>query len=317
MMFDAITYTMAKNYANKKFNAIANGINLIGAVDYYANLPLNNEKGDAYIVRYQGTSGSEPDGTEYAWGEYEGTLTWNRIGIHPSYFQKALISGENIKTINGNSLLGDGNLSVVTYQPFPSKWEAATRSTTSQFCATVNADPTAVAGMAYLGELRCSDFASSGVAIINGEAVVEIISGSGTSGKVIHIVLTSGDTRPYRWEYSYWMNGGRTSGWVAFQPKLIPGDNITINDTVISATDTTYEVRAAEAEGTQESLVTTGEKAIWNAKANLSDLENIIDATADSSLAPTADNNSNIIKYVIANESDNITEYNGYLYLLV
>ena len=47
------------------------------------------------------------------------------------------------------------------------------------------------------------------------------------------------------------------------------------------------------------------------------DLKNIIDATNDASLAPTSDNTTGIMIYVIANESDNITEYNGYLYLLV
>ena len=112
--------------------------------------------------------------------------------------QDTLVNQVNIKSVNGNSLLGNGNLDIRTYQAFPSSWSSATRDITDNFCATVDADASAVEGMAYLGELRCSDFGSSGVGIINGEAIVEIFAGSGTSGKTIHITLSSGDTNPYR-----------------------------------------------------------------------------------------------------------------------
>ena len=95
-----------------------------------------------------------------------------------------------------------------TYNPFPNTW--TTTGTIAQFCAAVNADSTAVAGMAYLGELRCSDLPAS---LVNVEAVVEVIDGTGTSGKVIHITITSGNVLPYRWEYTYWNNGTNVSGW--------------------------------------------------------------------------------------------------------
>ena len=164
-----------------------------------------------------------------------GNQTSNELGL-----QDTLVNQENIKSINGNSLLGSGNLDIRTYQPFPSSWSASTSGTTNQFCAMVDSDSTAVEGMAYLGELRCSDFNGSGVGIINGEAIVEIFAGSGVSGKTIHITLSSGDTNPYRWEYTYWASGARTSGWIGFQPKLTAGTNITISGDTISATDTTY-----------------------------------------------------------------------------
>ena len=164
-----------------------------------------------------------------------GNQTSTELGL-----QDTLVNQENIKSINGNSLLGSGNLAIRTYQAFPSSWSSATSDTTDNFCAVVDADSNAVEGMAYLGELRCSDFNTSGVGIINGEAIVEIFAGSGTSGKTIHITLSSGDTNPYRWEYTYWADGLRTSGWIGFQPKLTVGNNIQINNNTISATDTTY-----------------------------------------------------------------------------
>ncbi|MBR5286216.1 MAG: hypothetical protein IKU30_04895, partial [Clostridia bacterium] len=45
----------------------------------------------------------------------------------------------------------------------------------------------------------------------------EVMDGTGTSGKVIHLVLTSGNVSPYRWEYTYWNDGSNVSGWVAFE----------------------------------------------------------------------------------------------------
>lgn len=110
------------------------------------------------------------------------------------YLQKILEEG-------GNS---------TTFKVFNPDW--VTDSTTAAFCDSVNSDPEAVAGMAYLGELTCSDLPFNG----NADAVVEIIDGTGTSGKVIHIVITSGNIAPYRWEYTYWNNGTDVSGWIAY-----------------------------------------------------------------------------------------------------
>ena len=107
------------------------------------------------------------------------------------------------------------NASSATYKTFPTTWN--TTGTTAQFCASVNADASAVAGMAYLGELRCSDLPTG---LVNVEAVVEVIEGTGTSNKVIHLVITSGNVQPYRWEYTYWNNGSNVSGWIAYQTKI-------------------------------------------------------------------------------------------------
>ncbi len=50
------------------------------------------------------------------------------------------------------------------------------------------------------------------------------------------------------------------------QDKLTAGANITISGNTISAKDTTYTSKEAVPQGTELSLVTTGEKADWNAK---------------------------------------------------
>lgn len=52
------------------------------------------------------------------------------------------------------------------------------------------------------------------------------------------------------------------------QDKLTAGTNITISGNTISAKDTTYTSKSAVSGGKDVSLVTTGEKAIWNAKTS-------------------------------------------------
>lgn len=69
-------------------NALSGGVHLKGAVDYYSDLPASPSEGDAYTVRYQGTSGTDPLGIEYAWATYQGTPQWIPIGVDPSVFAK-------------------------------------------------------------------------------------------------------------------------------------------------------------------------------------------------------------------------------------
>lgn len=234
----------------------------------------NVEVGYVYSVKYKGTSPStELSGREYVWGKSGSTNQWipvgpddsmfgtvksvsadiglvvsgdatvnPTIGVHSDYKlptnvewaakQDLLVNQENIKSINGNNILGPGNLNIRTYQIFPVGW--VTDSTTKVFCDSVNADSTATAGMVYLGELTCTDFTTSGINIYNGEVVVEIIEGTGISGKVIHLILTSGNVAPYRWEYTYWNNGINVSGWISFQPKMSAGTGINIVNDVIN-----------------------------------------------------------------------------------
>lgn len=207
------TLVLAKNFAKSYTDAVVatfpRGMAYRGAVDYYSDLPSDAENGDVYTVKYAGSTGEDPLGVEYGWGTYEGTDQWVDLGPDLSRYQPLLVSGENIKTINGNSILGSGNMIIATNYEFPSSWSSYTSGTTKAFCDVVNADATAVEGMSYLGEVTFSDLPFSG----NAEIVVQIMNGTGTSNKVIHLILTSGNVAPYRWEYTYWNNGSNVSGW--------------------------------------------------------------------------------------------------------
>ena len=73
------------------------------------------------------------------------------------------------------------------------------------------------------------------------------------------------------WDGNLWCGKDKTSlnAQVASkQDKLTAGTNITISGSTISAKDTTYTSKSAVSGGTDVSLVTTGEKAIWNAKTS-------------------------------------------------
>lgn len=202
----------AKKYAQDAIAALPNGLVYRGQVNYYSDLPTSGvEVGDCYTVKYAGSSGSVPSGVEYVWGPDGGVNTWIEIGPDMSQYQPLLVSGSNIKSINGASILGSGDMRIATSQEFPQSWP--TTGTTKAFCNAVNADPLAVQGMSFLGEVTWSDFPSG---IANAEVVVQIMSGTGTNNKVIHLVLTSGNVAPYRWEYTYWNNGSNVSGWIAF-----------------------------------------------------------------------------------------------------
>lgn len=55
----------SKQYADLLFAAVERGVVYKGEVDYYNLLPSEAEVGWAYTVKYSGTSGTTPDGSEY------------------------------------------------------------------------------------------------------------------------------------------------------------------------------------------------------------------------------------------------------------
>ena len=119
----------------------------------------------------------------------------------------------------------------LSYSPFPSDWTV--NGTIKEFCDDINADENAIDGMAYVGELNCSDLPTG---LSNVDTKVEIISGSGTSNKVIHVICTSGNVSPYRWEYTYWNSGENLSGWVTFG-----GEAVSLNATSGTLSDVEYQ----------------------------------------------------------------------------
>jgi len=129
-------------------------------------------------------------------------------------------SSQTFKTINGETITGEGDLSITTYQPFPSNWTKTTSSyTTKAFCEQIDADDNATIGMGYFGG---ASFQDKPAGLSNFDVVVEILAGpkqNGVATKAIHLIGTSSNIYPYRWEYTFWSHS-HESGWRGVQPEL-------------------------------------------------------------------------------------------------
>ena len=150
-----------------------------------------------------------------------------------SGLQDELVSGVNIKTMNGNSVLGSGDLVINTTHAFNPSW--VVNSTTATFCDSIVNDPEAEAGMVYLGQLLCNDLPGG---LVQGEAIVEVLTNN-ANGKAIHIMLTSVDTSPYRWEYvRAKVNGSYiTPGWKGYQLEITNSNKLSAD--LVDDTSTT------------------------------------------------------------------------------
>lgn len=106
--------------------------------------------------------------------------------------QDKLISGENIKTINSQSILGEGNISIKTYSPFPDDF--ITDGTLEQVADSMVSSTGAIKGMAYLGQIKgdCLPFDD-----IIAECKVEFMA----DGLAL-LTVSSSDVIPYHWEYN-------------------------------------------------------------------------------------------------------------------
>ena len=144
-------------------------------------------------------------------GDKDTPEVYDKLGWHLDYIEELVQEGGDVelKTINGQDLHGEGDIEIKTYQPFGASWP--TTSTTKAFCDAIDVDELATVGNAYLGDASFSDLPFSG----NGDVEVQIMNGPNNS-KAIHLVLTSGNVAPYRWEYTYWNDGSNVSGWRAF-----------------------------------------------------------------------------------------------------
>lgn len=81
---DILSFVLAKSHAVNAIDAAlvtgGRGMSYRGAVNYLSSLPASPTVGDCYTVKYTGSSGTEPNGAEYVWGEYDGTLQWIELG---------------------------------------------------------------------------------------------------------------------------------------------------------------------------------------------------------------------------------------------
>lgn len=176
--------------------------------------------------------------------------------------QETLVNQTNIKSINGNSLLGSGDLQISGFLPFPAGW--TTNGTTKALCDDIAADSSTVKGSAFLGEVTCNDLPAS---IANSEINVYINDGTTAANKVIILELTSGNVAPYRWIYVYWNGGSNTSGWVTWQEPLVSGTNIkTVNNTsLLGSGNITIDSLPVQSGQSGKFLTTDGTSASWAA----------------------------------------------------
>lgn len=88
----------AKSYTDATIAPLLGGVHYRGSVNYFNNLPSNPAEGDAYTVKYSGTSGTSPDGTEYVWALDTDDNTYKWIGFSPDTYTKtevdSLLSGK-------------------------------------------------------------------------------------------------------------------------------------------------------------------------------------------------------------------------------
>lgn len=82
-------------------------------VEVVTTLPTTGQKGIIYLVKSSGNTTDKAIYTEYIWipsiSKYE-TLGEFETAVDLNNYQDKLVSGSNIKTINGISLLGSGNI---------------------------------------------------------------------------------------------------------------------------------------------------------------------------------------------------------------
>lgn len=106
-------------------NYINNVIGDITGVKFVVitSLPSVGEKGTIYLMKNNSSTEANNIYDEYIWladkNSYEKLGSFS-TSIDLSNYQPKLISGQNIKTINGQSILGSGNIETVVGDAFPS-----------------------------------------------------------------------------------------------------------------------------------------------------------------------------------------------------
>jgi hypothetical protein len=107
----AMAVKKAKAYTDSKTSGLSGGVNYKGSVNYYSNLPANPEEGDAYTVKYAGSSGAVVDGTEYVWGLNTDTNTMEWIEWSKDCYTKAetdsLLNGKQSTIDRSHKLASD------------------------------------------------------------------------------------------------------------------------------------------------------------------------------------------------------------------
>lgn len=111
-----------KQYFTNYINNVIGDITGIKFV-IVTSLPSVGEKGTIYLMKNDSSTEANNVYDEYIW--LTNKNTYEKLGsfstsIDLSNYQPKLVSGQNIKTINGQSILGSGNIEIVVGDAFPS-----------------------------------------------------------------------------------------------------------------------------------------------------------------------------------------------------
>ena len=101
----------AKSYTDATIAPLLGGVHYRGSVNYASNLPASPAEGDAYTVKYKGTTGTDPDGAEYVWGLDTDDNTYKWIVFAGDSYTKAevdaLLSGKQATIDSTHKLSSD------------------------------------------------------------------------------------------------------------------------------------------------------------------------------------------------------------------
>ena len=90
----------AKVYTDATIAPLLGGVHYRGSVNYYSDLPNNAEEGDAYTVKYTGSSGSTTDGGEYVWGLDNDDSTYKWIKFSGDSYPKVIVDNQGYIAID-------------------------------------------------------------------------------------------------------------------------------------------------------------------------------------------------------------------------
>jgi len=135
-------------------------------------------------------------------------LTTKAFKVYHKTLQETLVSSVNIKTVNGSSVLGSGNVEVKTYQAFPN---GDISGTLQQVVQAIMAFPTKARGMTYLGGISgsCTPFGYGNV-----ECTVTFMTNN-----IAVLSVSSSNIYPYHWEYNTYANDYKWRSFITMPDK--------------------------------------------------------------------------------------------------
>ena len=126
-----------------------------------------------------------------------------------------------LKTVNGESLLGTGDIATKAYHTFDNSWNT---SSIKNLCDSMIADSNVEAGMSYYGKFTGSGLPSP---LGQAEMTIEVIADDLSNGKSLFLTVYSADTAPYKWETQYVKINGNYPSSITWRQYLTQHQDIT------------------------------------------------------------------------------------------